>query len=308
MPQSSSSDPHKKSTTDRSLALTATRTGLAVLSRVAPGAASRAAAALFCTPRRHRRPERELEVLARAEPLTLRMGHGQLAAWRWGTGPTVLLAHGWEGRGSQLQAFVDPLLARGFSVLAWDGPGHGDSPGRRSSVVELADGVFAAARTVDDLAGVVAHSAGAVATALAVSEGLVLPRAAFVAPPSDIGNYLRRFRELLPLPPRVERRMVDLMQERFQVLLEDLDVRRLKVPDDVPLLVVHDRDDKEVSWEQGRTVAERWPGAQLVLTEGLGHRRLLRDPATVRGIVGWLADDAADDDTLPDRDVAASAG
>jgi pimeloyl-ACP methyl ester carboxylesterase len=48
-----------------------------------------------------------------------------------------------------------------------------------------------------------------------------------------------------------------------------------------PLLVVHDRDDNETLWEDGVTLVETWPGARMITTEGLGHRRILRDPAVV---------------------------
>jgi pimeloyl-ACP methyl ester carboxylesterase len=44
-----------------------------------------------------------------------------------------------------------------------------------------------------------------------------------------------------------------------------------------PLLVIHDRDDKEVPFDVGRHIAESWPNAELVATEGLGHQRILRD-------------------------------
>src|SRR3954471_12912224 len=92
---------------------------------------------LFTTPRRHARPDRERAVLATARELTIDVtlraprwngAHTTVAAWKWGQGPTVLLVHGWEGRGSQLGSFVEPLVAAGLSVVAFDAPGHGDSP------------------------------------------------------------------------------------------------------------------------------------------------------------------------------------
>src|SRR5678816_1021873 len=103
---------------------------------------------LFTTPRRHARPPRERTVLASAREgivdVTLRAPRWKhlrvpVATWRWGVGPTVLLVHGWEGRGSQLGAFVEPLVAAGMSVVAFDAPGHGDSPGHQLFLTELAD-------------------------------------------------------------------------------------------------------------------------------------------------------------------------
>jgi hypothetical protein len=42
------------------------------------------------------------------------------------------------------------------------------------------------------------------------------------------------------------------------------------------ILVVHDRDDDDTYWTEGAALAEAWPGAQLLTTTGLGHRRILR--------------------------------
>src|SRR5207247_1512114 len=131
---------------------------------------------LFTTPRRHRRPDRERAVLATARELvvdvTLRAPrwHGaqcSIAAWRWGSGPTVLLVHGWEGRGSQLGAFVEPLVAAGMSVVAFDAPGHGDSPDHRLYLTDLADCIADVIATVGPVHAIVAHSFGAAAALLA---------------------------------------------------------------------------------------------------------------------------------------------
>ncbi|MFT7463856.1 MAG: pimeloyl-ACP methyl ester carboxylesterase [Pseudohongiellaceae bacterium] len=281
-----------KSTNDRSstLGLKVAQTGFRVLSSVAPRVAAATAAHIFCRPRRHRRPEAEVEILARARPLSLRLGLDELPAWCWGdeNAPTVLLAHGWEGRGSQLHSFVEPLLQRGFSVVTWDAPGHGNSNSRQSSLIEFTDALWAVGRQVGSVHGVIAHSMGCAAAAMAFGEGLPVARAAFVASPSNLAEYTHQFADLVGLPEAVRTRMVLGMERRYRVQFADLDVERFPLPDNVPLLVVHDQDDKEVPPKHGRLIADRWPSAELVLTEGLGHRRVLKDPAVVSRVVDWM--------------------
>ena len=106
--------------------LASIRLFFAVLGRLSPALAGRLAAKLFARPRRHARPARERELIARGTRVVLPDG---LHATAWGAGPTVLLVHGWEGRGAQLGALVDPLVAAGYRAVALDGPAHGDSPG-----------------------------------------------------------------------------------------------------------------------------------------------------------------------------------
>src|SRR5918999_654246 len=59
---------------------------------------------------------------ADARPFQVTSGRYTLAAWTWGDGPLVLLAHGWNGDAAQLAGFVPPLLEAGFGVVAFDQP------------------------------------------------------------------------------------------------------------------------------------------------------------------------------------------
>ena len=50
----------------------------------------------------------------------------------------------------------------------------------------------------------------------------------------------------------------------------------------VPTLVVHDRGDSINRFADGQAYAHAIAGAQLVATEGLGHRKILKDAAGAR--------------------------
>ena len=70
-----------------------------------------------------------------------------------------------------------------------------------------------------------------------------------------------------------------------------------------PLLVIHDQDDRDVPFQHGAAVAAGWPGARLVETTGLGHRRILRDARVVAQAVSFIAGAPAG---VPDADPAVS--
>ncbi len=104
------------------------RAGNRALSALAPRLAALRAERMFLTPPRPRRPAGERALIAGAQARTVPIGDGShVETWTWGNGPRVLLVHGWGGRGAQLGAFVEPLVSRGFSVVAFDAPGHGAS-------------------------------------------------------------------------------------------------------------------------------------------------------------------------------------
>ncbi|HSD87879.1 MAG TPA: alpha/beta fold hydrolase [Kofleriaceae bacterium] len=255
---------------------------------------------LFTTPRRHPRPPRETAILASAREsivdITLRSPRTNgtqlpIATWRWGHGPAVLLVHGWEGRGSQLGAFVEPLVNAGLSVVAFDAPGHGSSPSNRLYLTDLADAVTDVAASIGaPLHGVVAHSFGAAGVLLAgTRNGFRAPRNVMVAPNVIIDDAVRRFARLVGLDDTDRIALEARLAAHTGVPVDTLRLDRLVANRDESLLVIHDRDDKEVSFEHGERLAALWSGpSRLIDTTGLGHRRILRDEAVLAATVALL--------------------
>ena len=265
------------------------RLALRATAAVSPRTAARGLEKLFLRTRRHPTPDRERSWLETAEPTQFESRGESLAAWVWGDGPrTALLAHGWEGRGAQLGSFAAPLTDAGFRVVTFDAPGHGASPNDRSSLVEMAEAVRDASAHFGPFDGIVAHSAGAAATAIALDHGLETGRAVFIAPPTDLGAFLATVTAYLGLSRDVERHTRERLEERFGVRWESLALERIAPTMRTPLLVLHDREDREVAFDNGEALASLWPEARLVATEGLGHRRVLRDPEVVRQAAAFL--------------------
>lgn len=272
------------------LAITAARFGLRVLAPTAPSFAAAFAERLFLTAPRHRRPAWEEAILATAEPFEIPHQRSFLPAWRWGVGAsTVLLVHGWEGRGSQLGAFVAPLLAEGLSVVAFDAPGHGDAPSRTASLVEHGRAVASAGAHLGRLHGVIGHSVGGASTLYATRLGLSVDRLALVSPPMSPDRFSEGFAKLLDLPPDLHQAMLARLESRYGVRIDDLDVRADAERYAAPLLVVHDEGDKVVPVSDGASLAKAAPQGQLLTTSGLGHNRILRAQSVLDAVVPFMA-------------------
>jgi pimeloyl-ACP methyl ester carboxylesterase len=256
----------------------------AILGRISPALAGLLAAKLFARPRRHKRPERERALIARGTPVPLPNG---LSATAWGAGPVVLLVHGWEGRGAQLGAFVDPFVAAGYRVVALDGPAHGDSAGTTTTGPEFARALETTRDAVGPLAAVVAHSFGGFTTLLAASRGLAVDSLVVIGAPSSVPEVLREFQELIGLPERAMPPMVRALERRVGAPMESFDVATFVGRITVPMLVVHDTDDVEVPYENGTRLSELF-GARLLTTSGLGHRRILFGPDVVSAVIEFV--------------------
>jgi pimeloyl-ACP methyl ester carboxylesterase len=249
----------------------------------------------FTAPRTRPRPEAKRWLL-RGERTAHRVHGREVVSWAWGTGPTVLLLHGWGGHGGQLHAFIAPLLEAGFRVVAFDTPAHGASApsrlgGRRVTLIEIAEALRVVAASAGPLAGLVAHSGGCTAASLALREGWPGPeRVVFIAPFALPSAAIEPFARTIGASPAVTTIFRDNTEHVLARSWQDFDVPALPDTRTVPpLLVVHDHDDREVPFFNGHAVASAWPGAALHGTEGLGHRRLLRDPGTVTRIVDFIA-------------------
>ena len=272
-----------------SATLRLTRVAFSAVQRASPSLAARWAERLFCTPPRRPISERMATWLAGGRRFDLPVGGRRVRAWTWGErGPGVLLVHGWGSRGARFVDLGGALLASGFRVLTFDAPGHGASSGRLSSGPEFARAALAVASAVGPISAVVGHSVGGFAAALAIEGGLPARRAVFIAPSANVDSYSAQFAALLGVADPVMQSMRSRLEQRLGFAWRRLDIPALAPAMRVPLLVIHDRGDREVRWEDGDAIARAWPGAELVTTTGLGHHRIVSDPGVIRRIVPFL--------------------
>jgi pimeloyl-ACP methyl ester carboxylesterase len=270
----------------------ALRTAFRTVGAVAPDVAARWAETIFCTPPRHVPPVADEEFVATGTRFMVRSEGQEIAAWEWGTGPTVLLVHGWGSRAGRFRGLATALLESGFRVVAHDAPAHGRSTGRFASLPEFARALRAVADRAGEIHGVVGHSLGGAAACLAMREGLSARRLVLVAPPSDVQQFSKDFGDYLRIPPRARLAMRRNLEARLSMRWEDLHMPTVVRDLPVPALVVHDREDAEVSFAHGEEIARAFPHGRLVATSGLGHRAILRDPEVVRQTVVFLREGA----------------
>jgi pimeloyl-ACP methyl ester carboxylesterase len=203
------------------------------------------------------------------------------------------LIHGWAGRGLQLGAFVDPLVAAGYRVVALDGPAHGASPGRETNPLDFARALLQVGKELGPLRAIVGHSFGGAASVIAMHEGLRVERLVMIASPSDLVAVLRRFSEEIGLPPRGTESLLQLVANRVGAPADAGNLVNLAPSMKGALLVIHDPEDTEVPFSDAQAMAKAWPGGLLWVAHGLGHQRVLRDPEAVSRVVEFIKGEEA---------------
>jgi pimeloyl-ACP methyl ester carboxylesterase len=260
----------RKSTTGRLIIGTAVR----ALGLLAPRSAERMAADLFFKPFR----------TSAVDPGGHRFEvYPGIAAWDWGEGPTVLLAHGWDGNAAQMSPLVEPLVRAGYYVVAFDQPAHGSSRGRRANGYDFAEAILAVARRVQPIHAIVGHSLGAFAVALALSRGLQAERAVLLASPVEAAHFARAAARALGVR---EEGMLDELRRMLGVELPDL--RPLLPSLRARALLLHDPADREVPFAHAQEIAAGWPGARLEAMPGAGHTRILRNRDALSRAVAFI--------------------
>jgi pimeloyl-ACP methyl ester carboxylesterase len=255
----------------------------AAASLVAPSVVERQAAALFFTPRRRAKTELPAD--------WTRMTVEHMAVWTTGSGPTVLLTHGWEGSAADFVPLATALVRDGFRVALVDLPAHGKSEGRSADLVECMHALSLVAGTLGGVNALIGHSFGAMATSLAVAESLVAARAVVLfAPVATPTQYITPFSRTLGLSRARANGVLRHVERRVGRSVESFDVPRAvqALASPPPLLILHDPRDRVADWSYARSIADAWPKSRLSSCDGLGHRRLLSDPYTIARAVEFV--------------------
>jgi len=261
----------------------ATRRILQLLWHGAPRLAERVVEKAFFSPRSSPPSAEERRWLDRGEPFDLRVHDKRIQGWRWGTGPGVLLVHGWNGRGTQLHRFIAPLIDAGYAAIAFDGPAHGASEGRTTSYFEFTDTVRALIERDRglDIRGIIAQSFGAAAVVNALAHQDPDLKTVLLAPALRLKDMLTDALDRHGIPPTIYEKLIAAFENRFGYSLQH-DDPHLHLKDlRSPVLVIHDHDDPIIAHRDSRTATHGFGHVTLHTTHGLGHKRILTDPAVV---------------------------
>jgi pimeloyl-ACP methyl ester carboxylesterase len=252
-------------------------------------------------PGRGREP-RLAEQLAEVERIDVGTPHGNVAAWRVGAGPAVLLVHGWRDSARLWDPLMSELNARGRAFVALDLPGHGFSDGERCLSAEVPDAVGAVAAAIGPVDAAVAHSFACGGTAMAVAEGVSVEQLVLIAPPvayrnpgdaaggsTDAGQQRwRRIAVDLGFDPAIgdqalEIYLASLGPSRASWSFEN-GLRSLRAN----VLVVASVDDERFELDSASTFFAQLPNVEFVTLTGLDHRASARADTAVDAIASFV--------------------
>jgi len=236
------------------------------------------AARLFTTPLKYNIPKRELEMdrKSRQERVHIKAINKDIVVYHYGTGlKKILLVHGWSGRGTQLVKFADELVKAGYSIISFDAPAHGKSSGKTTLMPEFIASILHLAKESGPFYAAVGHSLGGMSLLNSVKRGLKLQRLVMIGSGDVIQDIINEFIEKLELKNEVGLKMKKHFEKKSHETMDAYSSYIAAQQIEIPVLVIHDEDDAEVSVDCARHIHEHLEKGELLITKGLGHRKIL---------------------------------
>ncbi|APG59389.1 alpha/beta fold hydrolase [Christiangramia salexigens] len=261
------------------------------LTKISPFLASRFAARLFLTPFRYKLPNREKEMYEDSVKTMVKVPYinREIKVYEYGsTNKKVLLVHGWSGRGTQLSKIAKELKANGFSTLSFDAPAHGDAPGKISMMPFFIKSIHFLDEKYGPFEAVIGHSLGGMSSLRAIKDGLSTKSLVIIGTANSVTKITRDFAENMKMNHKVAGKMKAYLDSKFGQDMDDYSgaVSALEVP--TPSLVIHDEHDVDVNIKDAYEIDSALKNSELYITRGLGHRRILGDPAVINKITTFI--------------------
>ena len=264
-----------------------------ILDFVSKGLATRFLWRIFCRPIKFKVPSREADFYNKTEQkmIDAESVSKKIMLYRIpNDGQRILFVHGWNGRSSQFYRIIELLSENGYDITAIDLPGHGRSSRSNTNLPEITDLLSEITKSRGPYDGIVCHSFGGVAALNSVRHGASCEKLVLISPGIyEIKPMFKTFVGLFGLDEEYYAdRLFDLAESLYGTNPGNFGLERFSKQIETETLIIHCEDDKEALKEIAITLHGDMKHSKLHLTEGLGHRRILRDEKVAKMVLNFL--------------------
>lgn len=262
-----------------------------LISFISPKLITLFAAKLFTTPIKHKIPKRELEMDRKSiqKLISIPAINKEVVVYEYGKSEKkILLVHGWSGRGTQLFKIADELLNNGYSTISFDAPAHGKSPGKTTIMVDFIATILEIEKQFGPFEVAIGHSLGGMSVLNAIKQGLSVQHAVVIGSGDIVEDIIDDFIAKLQLKASVSKHLRMHFEKKYREKMNDYSAFLAAKETSIPVLVIHDNDDPEVPVKAGKHIYEHLKNGELLLTDGLGHRKILGNPKVMERIIQFI--------------------
>ncbi len=245
---------------------------------------------IFFTPLKYKTSYKEKELEATAHFFDIEWKR-KIQGYEWGDSskPYVLVIHGWAGRATQFRKFIPVLLNNNLRVVGFDGPSHGRSGGRKTSIYEFEEVLKKIVEMKGAPVAAIAHSFGGGAALYAIMQGLPVKKLINIASPTIADEIVKSYLNAIGGSWKTGVAFKKLIHKKYGKPFEEFTAMHfIKEINDLSLLLVHDADDKDVSIIQAEELIKAYPKGRLITTHGLGHNQVLKDDKIISACLDFI--------------------
>ncbi len=280
----------------RNWQLSIARTFFTTFGAIFPRFTAKLAYKFFGTPRwraQHKRPD---ALILAAKVVDFPFKNETIKCYEWGDAAatrTILLAHGWESRGTALRMYVPDLMEKGFKIVAFDALAHGDSTGEKNNLLTNAQVIQALYAHYGGFYGAIGHSFGCSSIVYALQfldQTMSIKRLVFLAVPPALRKIVEGVFKMLALTKATQSVFIAHIDRMTGHSIDESDVATAGKKVNVEkLLLIHDAQDDVTHIDAAKRVEAAWDNATLLISSGYGHFRIAKNPDIIRRIIGFIS-------------------
>jgi pimeloyl-ACP methyl ester carboxylesterase len=229
-----------------------------------------------------------------AETIQFQLNNKKVNGYRWNHPQTrkALILHGFGSAAHKFEDYALLLAAKGYEVLAFDAPAHGESEGNRTNAIEYCAMIKEVIELYGPVESFLAHSFGGISLSLALED---VPhdehtKVVFIAPATETTSAVDGAFSMLKIKNETVRNEFDKLV--FEISGKEtawFSMRRAMHNIKASILWIHDEDDDITPWADALKVKEdNHNNIKFVCTKGLGHRKIYHDDAVKKMVTEFL--------------------
>lgn len=262
-----------------------------ILQFISPHLATKFAVKLFQTPIKFKTPacEKMMAESAQLELVEIPELNKHVMVYHYGfSDRKVLLVHGWAGRGTQLYSIADKLLEKGMMTISFDAPAHGKSTGNTTMMHEFVTTIIYLNKKYGPFEIAIGHSLGGMAVLNSMNRGVHFKKAVSIGAGNVISTIISDFVNKIKFKPEYTNRIKQVFYKKFKEDIDNYSTSIIAKNIKIPTLIIHDTEDLDVDVSCAHNIRQNLQKGELLIKNGLGHRRILKDNQVIDRIIDFI--------------------
>ena len=180
------------------------------------------------------------------------------------------------------------LIEKGYSIISFDAPAHGKSEGKTSMMPNFIESIMEIDKKYGGFEYAIGHSLGGMSILNAVKKGFKTKKIVTIGSADKIKDIVINFIEQLKLKKEIAPKLIAHFEKKLGEKMEDYASHTAVENIEIPLLIIHDKNDNEVPVFTAQNIHKQAKNSILFLTEGLGHRKILGNDEVIAKITDFL--------------------